>query len=474
MGLNVLNTRKRTFRTGLRSGASALAVLAALGLSAPAAYAETLAEALSLTYETNPDIAAARASLRGTDESVPQALSNWRPEVEINGSYGVRKRDREFASNAPDIENTDQPQTVSLSVTQNLFRGFRTLSETDQARNQVAAGRANLITREQDVLLQAVTAFMNVKRERAILELRQNNVRVLQQQQSATRDRFEVGELTRTDTAQADSRLASAVADETTARGNLDTAIADYVEVVGRVPGALEAPEVPAGLLPATEEDAIELARTNNPSVVSSDFTERAARDSIDLTSGELLPTLTLNGELEENKDILGSDTRTSEQSVTLNLSVPLYQSGEVYSRIREAKHVANQRLLEFSEEAREAQEQARSSWAALASARARITSLQASVDAQQIAFEGVRQEAQVGSRTVLDVLDAEQELLNARVSLVQAQRDLIVTSYQLLSATGRLTAVDLGLSVDVYDPTRNFDEVEDQLFGGDILYDRK
>lgn len=473
MGLNVLNSRKSAFRMGLRSGVSALAVLAAIGLSVPVAQAETLAEALSLTYETNPDIAAARASLRGTDESVPQALSNWRPEVEINSSYGIRKRDREFASNAPDIENTDQPQTVSLSITQNLFRGFRTLSETDQARNQVAAGRADLITREQDVLLQAVTAYMNVKRDRAILELRQNNVRVLQQQQSATRDRFEVGELTRTDTAQADSRLASAIADETTARGNLDTSIADYVEVVGRVPGVLEAPEVPAGL-PATEQDAIELARTNNPSVVASDFTERAARDNVDVTAGELLPTLSLSGELEENKDILGSDTRTSEQSVTLNLSVPLYQSGEVYSRIREAKHVANQRLLEFSEEARQAQEQARSSWAALQSARARITSLQASVDAQQIAFEGVQQEAQVGSRTVLDVLDAEQELLNARVSLVQAQRDLIVTSYQLLSATGRLTALDLGLSVDLYDPTRNFDEVEDQLFGGDILYDRK
>lgn len=473
MGLNVLNTRKRTFRPALRSGVSALALLVAFGLSAPTADAETLAEALSLTYETNPDIAAARASLRGTDEGVPQALSNWRPEVEVNGSYGIRRRDREFATNLPDLVNTDQPQTVSLSITQNLFRGFRTIAETDQARNAVAAGRADLITREQDVLLQAVTAYMNVKRDRAILELRQNNVRVLQQQQSATRDRFEVGELTRTDTAQADSRLATAVADETTARGNLDTSIADYVEVVGRVPGALDAPALPAGL-PATEEDAIELARTNNPSVVSSDFTERAARDSVDLTTGELLPTLTLNGELEENKDVLGSDTRTSEQSVTLNLSVPLYQSGEVYSRIREAKHVANQRLLEFSEQAREAQEQARSSWAALESARARITSLQASVDAQQIAFEGVQQEAQVGSRTVLDVLDAEQELLNARVSLVQAQRDLIVTSYQLLSATGRLTAVDLGLAVDLYDPTRNFNEVEDQLFGGDILYDRK
>lgn len=469
----MLNPRKSSISVSLRAGASAVALLAALGFAASNAHAESLSDTLMLTYETNPDIAAARATLRGTDEGVPQALSNWRPEVEISGSYGLRKRDRDFATNIPNIENTDQPQTIALDITQNLFRGFRTIAETDQARNLVAAGRANLISREQDVLLEAVTAFMNVKRDRAILELRQNNVRVLQQQQSATRDRFEVGELTRTDTAQADSRLATAVADETSARSNLNTSIADYVEVVGQSPGTLEAPALPAGL-PANEADAVELARTNNPDVVASDFTERAARDSIDLTAGELLPVLALNGELEKNKDVLGSDTVTTEQSVTLNLTVPLYQSGDVYSRIRESKHVANRRLLEFAEQSREAQEEARSNWSSLESAKARITSLQASVDAQQIAFEGVQQEAQVGSRTVLDVLDAEQELLNARVSLVQAQRDLIVAGYQVLSATGRLTAMDLGLGVDLYDPTHNYDEVEGQMFGGDILYDRK
>ena len=471
MALNVLNVFERSIPMTVKYGASAIALMAVLGFSSANVSAESLQEALSLTYDTNPDIASARAQLRATDESVPQALSNWRPNVEVSGSYVYRNREREF-TNGLKIDNTDQPQTIGLSVSQNLFRGFRTIAQTDQALNQVAAGRANLISREQDVLLQAVTAFMNVKRDRAILDLRKNNVRVLTQQQSATRDRFEVGELTRTDTAQADSRLATAVADEIAAKGNLDTSIADYVEVVGRAPGALDAPELPVGL-PASEDDAVELARTNNPAVVSADFTERAARDAIDLTSGELLPTLTLDGEVEENKDILGSDVETSEHSVTINLTVPLYQSGSVYSRIREAKHSANQQLLEFAEETRQAQEQARSSWADLQSARARITSLQASVDAQEVAFEGVRQEAQVGSRTVLDVLDAEQELLNARVSLVQAQRDLIVAGYQVLSATGRLTAGDLGLSVNMYDPTRNFNEVEGQLFGGDILYDR-
>ena len=452
----------------LRYGLSAVALLAFLGVSATTADAESLREALAQTYETNPELASERAGLRATDESVPQALSNWRPEVEIDSSYGLRKRDRDFNTSAPDIKNTDQLQTISLNVSQNLFRGFRTLSETDRAQNLVAAGRADLITTEQSVLLQAVTAYINVVRDRVILSLRENNVRVLEQERQATADRFEVGELTRTDVAQAGSRLAQSVSERTEAQGNLDSSSADYVEVIGTAPGVLERPTLPAGL-PSTEEDAVNQAKTNNPDVVSQDFSERADRDNIDLIAGELLPTLSLAGELERNKDVLGADTVTTEQSVTLNLTVPLYQAGDVYSRIRAAKQSANQSLLSLAEEERQAQESARQSWADLKSASSRIVSGEAEVSAQEIAFEGVQQEAQVGSRTVLDVLDAEQELLDARVDLVVAQRDEIVAAYQVLQAIGRLTAQDLDLPVAIYDPTRNFRDVEDRLFGSDI-----
>ena len=452
----------------LRYGLSAVTMLAFLGANVSPASAENLLEALAQTYETNPDLAAERAGLRATDEGVPQALSNWRPEVEVDASYGLRKRDRDFNSTAADIENTDQLQSISLGISQNLFRGFRTITESDRARNQVAAGRANLIDSEQTVLLEAVRAYVNVVRDRVILSLRENNVRVLEQERQATADRFEVGELTRTDVAQADSRLAQSVSDRTEAQGNLNTSTADYVEVVGTLPGDLVRPTLPAGL-PATEQEAVQLAKTNNPGVVAQDFSERADRDNVDLVAGELLPTLTLDGELERNKDILGSDTVTTEQSVTLNLTVPLYQAGDVYSRVRAAKQSANQSLLELAEEERRAQEAARQSWADLQSASSRIVSGDAEVAAQEIAFEGVKQEAQVGSRTVLDVLDAEQELLNARVDLAIAQRDQIVAAYQLLEATGRLTAQDLGLPVALYDPTRNFREVEDKLFGSDI-----
>lgn len=452
----------------LKYGLSTIAVLAVLGVGAGVAHGQSLRDALAQTYETNPDLAAERAGLRATDESVPQALSNWRPEVEIDGSYGLRKRDRDFSSTAADIENTDQVQSISLGISQNLFRGFRTVAETDGARNRVAAGRANLIDTEQSVLLEAVTAYVDVVRDRVILSLRENNVRVLEQERQATADRFEVGELTRTDVAQADSRLADSISQRTVARGNLDSSTADYVEVIGTTPFELIRPVLPSGL-PATESEAVQIAKTNNPSVVAQDFNERADRDSVDLVAGELLPSLTLDGELERNKDVLGADTVTTEQSVTLNLTVPLYQAGDVYSRIREAKHAANQSLLALAEEERRAQEQARQSWADLQSASARIVSVEAEVAAQEIAFEGVQQEAQVGSRTVLDVLDAEQELLDARVDLVVAQRDQIVAAYELLQATGRLTAQDLGLDVAIYDPNRNFREVEDKLFGSDI-----
>ena len=453
----------------LKYGLSAVAILAVLGTGVETAEAQSLRDALAQTYESNPDLAAERAGLRATDESVPQALSNWRPEVEIDSSYGVRKRDRDFSSSAPDLENTDQLQSISLGITQNLFRGFRTISETDSARNRVAAGRANLIDAEQSVLLEAVTAYVNVVRDRVILSLRENNVRVLEQERQATADRFEVGELTRTNVAQADSRLADSISQRTLARGNLNSSTADYVEVVGSAPADLIRPTLP-DRLPSSEEEAVQLAKTNNPSVVAQDFNERADRDAIDVVAGELLPTLTLDGELERNKDILGADTVTTEQSVTLNLTVPLYQAGDVYSRVREAKQTANQSLLALAEEERRAQEQARQSWADLQSASAQIVSVEAEVAAQEIAYEGVQQEAQVGSRTVLDVLDAEQELLDARVDLVVAQRNEIVAAYELLQAIGRLTAQDLGLDVAIYDPNRNFRDVEDKLFGSDII----
>lgn len=445
-----------------------LAALASVTtLPAAPADAETLADALAEAYATNPDLVAERARVRAVDEQVPQALSNWRPQVTVNGRYGVRRLDRE-TSVGLDSERTDQPQSIGVTINQNLFRGFRTQAETERARNRVAAARGDLVGTEQDVLLESVVAYMNVLRDTAVLELRNNNVSVIEQQLQATRDRFDVGELTRTDVAQAESRLSRAIADRTSAEAALESSRAAYRRSIGRDPVDLQQPDLPPSL-PAAEEEALAIAVDNNPGVVSADFTERAARSDIDLRRGELLPTLTLDATVDRDKDISGSDVEDTEGAITARLTVPLYQSGAVYSRIREAKQTASQRLSELALSKRVAAQDASDAWDDFRAAQARITSFEAEVQAQEVAFDGVSQEAQVGSRTVLDVLDAEQELLDARVNLVTARRDLVVSAYSLLSAVGRLTAQELGLAVNVYDPTRNFEQVEDKLFGSDI-----
>lgn len=445
-----------------------MAVMAGfLSLSSLPSHAETLMEALSEAYLTNPDLVAERSRVRAVDEQVPQALSNWRPQVTLSGRYGVRKLDRETAAGV-DTDRTDQPQSVGLEISQNLFRGFRTQAETERAENRVAAARSNLIGTEQSVFLEGVAGYVTVLRDTAVLELRTNNVGVIEQQLQATRDRFEVGELTRTDVAQAESRLARAVADRTTAEASFETSRAAYRKAIGRDPEQLQQPELPPNL-PQSEADALAAAAENNPDVVFADFNERAARSDIELREGELLPTLTLDATIDRDKDISGSDVRDTEAALTARLSVPLYQSGEVYSRIREAKQTASQRLSELALRKREAEQDASDAWEEFRAAQARITSFEAEVRAQEVAFEGVQQEAQVGSRTVLDVLDAEQELLDSRVNLVSARRDLIVSGYALLSAIGKLTAGDLGLNVNLYDPTRNLDAVRDKLFGSDI-----
>ncbi|MCZ6591141.1 MAG: TolC family outer membrane protein [Alphaproteobacteria bacterium] len=445
-----------------------VAVLASfVGFSSPLVHAETLAEALAEAYSTNPDLVAERSRVRAVDEQVPQALSNWRPQVTLSGRYGLRKLDRETGTGIK-TNRTDQPQSIGLAITQNLFRGFRTQAETERAQNRVAAARSNLIGTEQNVLLEGVVGYVTVLRDTAVLELRTNNVGVIEQQLQATRDRFEVGELTRTDVAQAESRLARAFADRTTAEANLETSRAAYRKAIGRDPSELRQPKLPPNL-PTSETDALAAAANNNPNVVFADFNERAARADIELREGELLPTLTLDATIDREKDVVGSDVKDTESAITARLSVPLYQSGAVYSRIREAKQTASQRLSELALSKREAEQDASDAWENFRASQARITSFESEVRAQEVAFEGVQQEAQVGSRTVLDVLDAEQELLDARVNLVSARRDLIVSGYGLLAAIGKLTAQDLDLAVDLYDPTRNFGTVRDKFFGSDI-----
>lgn len=465
-----VGSRKRTGPLSRKAAlvGAALGGLAVFGpvLTAAPAQAQTLETALAAAYENNPTLAARRARLRSTDEEVPQALANWRPSVELTGDVG-REYDKSTVRFSGGRVQQRTPGSLGVSVSQPLYRGGRTVAATDQARNTVKAERARLVSTEQDVLLQAATAYLNVFRDEAVLRLNINNEKVLKRQLEATRDRFEVGEITRTDVHQAEARLAQARADRIQAEGDLENSRANYENVVGvAVPKGLELPPNPEGL-PANRRDAVKQAATRNPAVVAADFDRRAADSNVREIKGELLPEVDISASADRSYQSASEQGYADNAVVALNLTIPIYQQGAVYSRVRAARQDLAEAIQLIDQARRDAVESATSAWEALQTAQARVKSLQSQIEANVVALDGVEREAAVGSRTVLNVLDAEQELLDSRVSHARAQRDEAVAAYELMSAIGRLTAQDMKLPVDIYDPTAHFREVEGKLFGG-------
>lgn len=444
-----------------------LATALAAALPSQAALAQSMREALAQAYVGNPTLQAARAKLRATDENVPQALSGWRPTVSANANIGVA--DGSSRTNLPSsgsaVDTARTPRGANLTVSQPLYRGGRTVSGTNRAEAQVLAERARLLATEQDIMRQAVAAYVNVLRDSALLRLAQNNERVLARQLQATNDRFRVGEITRTDVAQNEARLAGARAEREAAEGNLQNSRATYTRLIGEAPGNLREP-LPLEPPVRSRDQAVAFAAQNNPSVIAATFDERAAVENVDLLWGELLPLLQLQGQAFNNLDPVVRGGYSRGVQATLNLTVPLYQQGAEYSRIRQAKQQAQQARAVLEDTRRAAQEAASQAWDNLQSRRATVNSTREAIRANEVALDGVSREALVGSRTTLDVLNAEQELLNSRVNLVRALRDLIVASYELGAATGRLTARDLGLQVDFYDSEANYRAVRNSLFG--------
>jgi TolC family type I secretion outer membrane protein len=356
------------------------------------------------------------------------------------------------------------PRQAQMTVNQPLYRGGRTVAGTSQAENQVLAGRATLAQTEQQVFLDTVTAYANVLTFSAVLELNQNNVQVLTRQFEAARDRFQVGEVTRTDVAQAEGRLAGARADVIQSQGNLENARTNFFRVVGEAPGRLQAVRLPQNL-PGSREEAVALAE-GHPRVIAAQYNEAASRDNIRLILGELLPTVSLQGSVAHQFEISTVGRELDTGQLLLTMTTPLYSGGAVEARVRQARQVANQRRIEVEDSRRVAREQAAQQFIALTTARARVRALLTQIRALEIALDGVEQEARVGSRTTLDVLDAEQELLNGKVNLVQTQQNEIFASFQLAAAVGRLTASDLRLPVDLYDPTEYYNANRTRWFG--------
>jgi outer membrane protein len=465
---------------GLRAHIRAIAGLALGGIAFAAgctvAAADTLEWALVQAYQNNPSLNAQRAALRATDENVPQALSGYRPKLSITSTDGfgysstlsnsVNQSVFPNSVSYTNIAKDTGQRGVGATATETLFNGFQTANKTRQAESQVMGARQTLRVTEQQVLLDASTSYMNLLRDQAILDLNRRNVEVLTEQLKQTRDRFNVGEVTRTDVAQAESRLAAGRSALLGAQSNYVTSQANYRRVIGVDPGRLD-PGTPVDRLsPPTLPGAITAGETQSPSVLAAMYGVDIAELAVKISEGALYPNLALTASASRNYQPVYNINKQTLASVLGTLTIPIYQGGAEYSAIRQSKETVGQQRLNLDVNRDEARETVVASWGQLDAAKAQIEATTAQVNAAEIALNGVREEARVGQRTTLDVLNAQQELVNARVALVTAQHDRVVASYALLAAVGGLSMQHLGLNVLIYDPQVHYQQVRDAWIG--------
>ena len=439
--------------------------LAVAGSSA--CHSESLPETLRDTYFFSPQLEAARATLRANDEEVARANSGYRPNIAFSADVG-----RVDNFSRPDIGTTGTTTSrgFSLQLTQNIFRGFQTLNAVNVAEATVRAERETLRQTEQQVLLEAVTAFADVQRDAAILKIREANLRFYKTQLEANRQNLAVKEVTRTDVAQSEARVAQGRADLEAARTNLDSSSADFERVVGHRPqlplrGSSLGPALPKSL-----DQAVAAALQDNPQVVGALYREQAANFLVDQTRGELLPDAQIEANYGQRFDtdrrIEASDTA----SVIGRLTVPIYPAGgEVYARIRRTKHEHVSRLQQIDQTRNMIKAQVIQFWSQIRGLRTEISAIEVQIKANIVALDGVRSEQKVGQRTIVEVLDAQRELNNSQVQLEMSRRNLIVANFSIVSALGRLSVADLGLSSSVYDETAHYAEVRELPWGEDI-----
>jgi outer membrane protein len=437
----------------------------------------TIEGALALAYQTNPQLNAQRAATRATDENVPTALAGNRPRVTGTTSLTEQYLDTVIkstaASGAPvytQNKGASAQPAFGLTATQTLYNGFQNGNRTRQAEGQVFAARETLRTIEESVLLSAATAYMNLLRDAAVLDLQRSNVNVLEVTLRQTRDRFTAGEVTRTDVAQAESSLASGRSQLAQAESNYITSRANYRQVIGVEPPARLAP---AGTVdrffPRTVDGAVARGRSENPNITTAMYNVDIAALQVKIAEGSLYPTLAAVGNVSKSWGGSANQLASTEllaASAAAQLTVPLYQGGSEYAAIRQAKETLGQQRLNLGLTRDQVQSLVIQSWGQNESTKAQISATTAQVTSAEVALNGVREEARVGQRTTLDVLNAQQALVNARVALVTAQHDRVVASYSVLSAVGGLSPQILGLPVEVYDPTVHYQQVRD-AWGG-------
>src|ERR1700722_10115020 len=451
--------------------AAAVLMMAYAGLTP--ALADTIEAALVRAYQNNPQLNAQRAQVRSTDENVPQALSGYRPKVALTASAGYQYTDTNSTQGGSptavvrtEIHGTDAPRSAGLTISQTLFNGQQTANKTRAAESQVSGSREALRVLEETVLLAAATIYMDYLRDAAIVEVQKSNVRVLEQTLKQTRDRFNVGEVTRTDVAQSEAQLAAGKTQELTAESNLVTTRSNYRRIIGNEPENL-APGSPVDrYLPSTLPQAVELSLIENPNVTAAMFGVDVNFLQVKVNEGALLPTVSLQGSVQQAYEQTLITQRSVGASAIAQVSVPIYNGGAEYSLIRQSKETLAQQRLNLETTRDQTRANTVTAWGQLVAGKAQVSSAQAQVQASEIALNGVREEAKAGQRTTLDVLNAQQALVNARVALVTAQHDRVVASYAVLSAVGRLSPQVLKLATTVYDPSVHYQQVRDSWYG--------
>src|SRR6476659_6708485 len=444
-----------------------LGVATCVGFAATAALGDSLPEALAKAYQSNPQLNAERARQRATDENVPQALAGYRPQIVASLSGGLQAVRNLLPDNT--IQSaTLKPWTIGVTVTQTLFNGFKTANSVRVAELQVRSGREALRNVGQGVLLDAVTAYTNVLANQSLVEAQRANVAFLQETLGITQKRLNAGDVTPTDTAQAEARLSRGRADLNAAEVNLAVSQATYAQVIGNAPTLLRPAETVDRLLPRSRDDATGLAFREHPAVMAASFDFDVATTSIRVAESSLMPTITLQGSASRSKDsdpTLGT-FGTDQASVTGQLTQPIYDGGTAASQTRQAKEISAQSRLVLDQVRNQARTAAIGAWVANEGAKVAVTASESEVRAATVALAGVQKEAAGGQRTTVDVLNSQQDLISAKARLIGAQRDRVIASYTLLSAIGRLDVKTLALNTPDYLPEVHYHQVRDAWHG--------
>ncbi len=436
-------------------------------LSHPNAHADTLAEALVSAYQSNPQINASRAQQRATDENVPQALAGYRPQILTSLSAGLQSVRNQLPDNTMQ-GTTLKPWTIGVTVTQTLFNGFKTANSVRVAEFQVRSGREALRNTGQGVLLDGVTAYMNVIANQALMETQRSNVSFLRETLGVTKKRLDAGDVTPTDTAQAEARLSRGLADLNAAEVALAVSRATYEQVIGVAPGQLTPAQTVDRFVPQSRQNTAETAARENPAVIAASYDVDVATTTISVAESSLMPQATVQASASRNiqTDTTLGTTRSDEASVIGQLNIPIYDGGTAASQIRQSKELASQSRLVLEQVRNQARTAAISAWVTSEGAKIALTAAESEVKAATVALQGVRREAQAGQRTTIDVLNSQQDLTAARSRQITAQRDRVIASYTLLSAVGRLDVRTLGLNTPDYLPEVHYHQVRDSWHG--------